>query len=189
LKVVQLLLNHGANPLLLCTNGESAFWFCCQEGYVDICKLLYKYGARVKFLYDSNGEVLKLYLISTLKGPLHIACEKGHPDIIEFLLNNGADINNKGNDGMTPLHNAIHEKHFSTCKLILKYDQVSIQNIEFGIIMSADSPQIHAMLEKNLKNRKRVKRRAQTVCSFCKEVPLKRFVCGKCEIAIYCSLV
>jgi ankyrin repeat protein len=126
---------------------------------------------------------------------LHIACEEAHLATIEFLLDNGADINKQDDQQMTPLHyaikshHAIHEKHFSACKLILKYEQVSIQNIKSGITLSAESPLIKALLEKKLKKRKRVKRRAQIICNFCKDVPQMRFMCGDCKIAIYCSLV
>jgi ankyrin repeat protein len=75
------------------------------------------------------------------------------------LLENGADINKKSDDQrMTPLHDAIHQKHFSACELILEYEQVSNQNIESGITMSkiAKSPEIQELLEKELKKRRKV---------------------------------
>jgi ankyrin repeat protein len=90
---------------------------------------------------------------------LHIACQKGHVDIIEFLLDNGADINKQvDKTRITPLHSAIVMKRFSACRLILKYEQVSNQNIESGITMSriAQAPEIQALLEKALKKRRKV---------------------------------
>jgi ankyrin repeat protein len=89
---------------------------------------------------------------------LYVACFKGHVDIIEFLLKNGADANKQGPDHFSPLHIAINQKHFSACKLILEYEQVSNQNIESGITMSriANAPEIQALLEKALKKRRKV---------------------------------
>jgi ankyrin repeat protein len=90
---------------------------------------------------------------------LHIACQNGHVDVIEFLLDNDADINKQvEKTRMTPLHYAIHQKQISACKLILKYEQVSNQNIESGITMSriAKSPEIQSLLEKALKSRRKV---------------------------------
>ena len=39
---------------------------------------------------------------------LHAAAYKGHVDIAEFLINNGANVNVKDKDGYTPLHNTAH---------------------------------------------------------------------------------
>jgi ankyrin repeat protein len=124
-----------------------------------------------------------------MQGPLHIACQKGFLDIIKFLLDNGADINKEGKDKMTPLHDAISHKQLSACELILKYEQVSIQNVKSGIELSSEYPLIQSLLENTLKERKRVTRRAQKICNFCKEVPQKRFKCGQCGVSIYCSVV
>ena len=34
---------------------------------------------------------------------MHIACSKGHVNVINFLLSEGADLTIKNNDGKTPL--------------------------------------------------------------------------------------
>jgi ankyrin repeat protein len=36
--------------------------------------------------------------------PLHIAAQFGYAEIVEWLLNNGADVNGRTSDGSTPLH-------------------------------------------------------------------------------------
>jgi ankyrin repeat protein len=86
---------------------------------------------------------------------LHIACQKGHVGIIEFMLDNGADVNKQDSQRMSPLHIAIFNNRFSSCKLILEYEQVSNQNIESGITMSriTKSSEIQALMEKALKKR------------------------------------
>jgi ankyrin repeat protein len=89
---------------------------------------------------------------------LYIACQEGHVDIIEFLLENGADVNKQGPKTLSPLHIAIYSKQLAACKLILEYEQVSNQNIESGITMSriAQAPEIKALMEKALKKRRKV---------------------------------
>jgi ankyrin repeat protein len=89
---------------------------------------------------------------------LHIACQKGHVDIIEFLLDNGADINKQEYQRMCPLHYSILAKQLEACKLILDYEQISNQSIESGITVSriAKAPKIQALLEKALKKRRKV---------------------------------
>jgi ankyrin repeat protein len=155
-KVCQLLLAHGANPLHQDCSGSSALFMCSHEGHRLICELLYTHGARNELLYRSDGAVYPIFL--TYKGPLHIACQKGHLSVMEFLLDNDADVNTQDHQLMTPLHYAIHERQVDACRLILGYEQVSTQSIESGITMSliAQSPEIKAMLERELKSRRKV---------------------------------
>jgi hypothetical protein len=73
-------------------------------------------------------------------------------------MDNSADINKQGANAYSPLHGAIRMRHVEACELILKYEQVSNQNIESGITMSriAQAPQIQSLLEKALKKRRKV---------------------------------
>jgi ankyrin repeat protein len=89
---------------------------------------------------------------------LYVSCQEGHVDIIEFLLENGADVNKQGPSHLSPLHIAIYSNQLEACKLILKYEQVSNQNIESGITMSriAKSSEIQALMEKALKKRRKI---------------------------------
>ena len=78
--------------------------------------------------------------------------------VIEFLLNNKADINKQNNNRMTPLHLAILKKQFAACQFILKYEEVSSQSVESGITLTKiyKTPEIRALLEKTLKSRRKV---------------------------------
>jgi ankyrin repeat protein len=138
------------------SEGASALFMCCQNGHYDIIKLLYRYGARDELLYRNDGMVY-----SVINLVCRVPCiwlVEGNVDVIEFLLENGADVNKQGPGRLSPLHIAIHNKRFSVCKLILEYEQVSNQNIESGITMSriAQAPEIQAMMEKALKKRRKV---------------------------------
>jgi len=56
--------------------------------------------------------------------PLHFACWKGHNEVVEYLLNQGADITaqNPGNThwGGTPLHVVAHANNRAAAVLLLK---------------------------------------------------------------------
>jgi hypothetical protein len=52
--------------------------------------------------------------------PLHVAAAYGHLDTAEFLINHGADINAKNEDGWTPLHVAVFNGHLALVKLLLE---------------------------------------------------------------------
>jgi ankyrin repeat protein len=45
----------------------------------------------------------------SFQGALNIACQKGNVAIIVFLLKNGADINHRNIQELTPLHTAIYQ--------------------------------------------------------------------------------
>jgi ankyrin repeat protein len=48
-----------------------------------------------------------------------MACQKGNVDIIEFFLENGANVNKQGPQYLSPLHIAIYQKQLPACELIL----------------------------------------------------------------------
>ncbi|XP_070320427.1 tonsoku-like protein isoform X3 [Odocoileus virginianus] len=55
--------------------------------------------------------------------PLHEACNYGHLDIVRFLLDHGAAVDDPGGqgcDGITPLHDALNCGHFEVAELLIK---------------------------------------------------------------------
>ena len=50
---------------------------------------------------------------------LHVAAQKGHKDIVERLLAQGADVNAKNRDGVTPLHMVAHAGHKDVVEILL----------------------------------------------------------------------
>lgn len=74
------------------TAGESvATWLVRARPSMDILKLLHDFGANLKLLNSQNESLI------------HFAAEKGHLDMIEFLVSDGLDINIKNGEGLTPL--------------------------------------------------------------------------------------
>ena len=55
------------------------------------------------------------------KTPLHYAACKGHKEIAELLIANGADVNAKDDKGRTPLDRAIKYQRTETVDLLRKH--------------------------------------------------------------------
>jgi len=47
--------------------------------------------------------------------PLHTACWQKHWFAATMLIQHGADVNERGCNGMTPLHCAVHDTDYETC--------------------------------------------------------------------------
>ena len=52
--------------------------------------------------------------------PINIAATRGLINEVKVLLDNGADINNRGEHGYTPLHNAVEQSNIATVKFLLE---------------------------------------------------------------------
>ncbi len=87
--VVRILLNHGADP-----NYQTSFGHTPLQShmyYPSRVKLLIEYGADVNIVQKGNSSVLHHYVI------------EGDIELVQFIIDNGANINVKDNNGMTPL--------------------------------------------------------------------------------------
>jgi ankyrin repeat protein len=150
IEMVQLLLNHGANPnthdilnwparnghfeivQLLLKYGphqddiDSAFRMSAEEGHFDIVHLLLQNGADVHFDDDHA-------LIS--------AAARGHIDIVVMLLKRGANVSADNN---AALRWSIHNGHKHVVRLLLKYganvkavDEYIINHAPFDVLSLA----------------------------------------------------
>ena len=84
----------------------------CDSGNIDAVILLVLGGADVNV--KVNGET-----------SLHTACRQHYEcycyNIVDLLISHGADVNEKDNDGWTPLHNACYFGHHKIAKLLISH--------------------------------------------------------------------
>ncbi|XP_063934627.1 alpha-latrocrustotoxin-Lt1a-like [Zophobas morio] len=77
-------------------NGRSILHIAAYEGRLEVCRLLLsKIDVNIK---DPEGIT-----------PLHVAAWRGWADIVLFLLENGAFVNEKDHQNRTSLHHAVRE--------------------------------------------------------------------------------
>ncbi|TGO18306.1 hypothetical protein BPAE_0389g00020 [Botrytis paeoniae] len=100
-RIVTLLLAAGMNPNTSCGELRYPLVAATHENRLEICRLLCKGGARLDPEWSVRGETA-----------LQVACRKGYVDICEYLLEQGADIENIGfadkNESRGNTHNILN---------------------------------------------------------------------------------
>ena len=105
----KLLIQRGANPALISSNGSTALHFAARRGNEQVAELLVRH-AKV----DVNSKD------SAHMTALHLACVSGNAAISKMLLEQGADIRAKSTELMTSLHTAVYNGNTEVAALILR---------------------------------------------------------------------
>lgn len=96
-KVVELLLQNGADPDPVNDNGVTPLWLAAQEGYDEIVRMILERDSADKKI-DIEAESER-----TGRRPLHQAAQNGHLRAARLLLAKGAAYDPVDLDGITPL--------------------------------------------------------------------------------------
>lgn len=99
-----------------------------ENGFVDEAKRLIKAGL------GNNDYIPHTYF--TTDRPLHLACQKGYTEIVELLLERGADVNTEGYNYTSPLSIACQNGYKDIAALLLRYKA----NIEYQADAEYDRP-------------------------------------------------
>ena len=114
LQAVKLLLEAGADPNLKHTSGMTPFAVAVMIGQPNIVKILLESGANINdnisfnstsFITDGTASVHDSTVMQN--NVLMIACQCGHLDIVQTLLENGADPCICDNNGNNALHHTL----------------------------------------------------------------------------------
>lgn len=128
-ELIRLLLKAGADPESPNADGETALHLVARSGNVEAAKLLLKAGAQVDPVEQFGGQT-----------PLMWAVARRHPEMVEFLLSKGADVNARSivrdyrrvataesraaprdRGGLTPLMYAARHNCGECVEVLLKY--------------------------------------------------------------------
>ncbi|CAO3677126.1 unnamed protein product [Umbelopsis ramanniana] len=93
-QAVEVLLQHNAKLENYHQIGFTPFMIACINGEIESLKMLLKYGQKVITLEGGRSD------------PLHRAVHKENTELLELLLEHGADIDHV-RDGLTPLSQAV----------------------------------------------------------------------------------
>ncbi|XP_067661816.1 serine/threonine-protein phosphatase 6 regulatory ankyrin repeat subunit B-like [Haliotis asinina] len=143
-KVIELLINHRADLSIIDNVGNNILHIACQSGHIDVVQYLLSLNSldinsrgRKKrtpvMLAADHGhkEVIELLInhradlsISGKGGDniLHIACQSGHIDVVQYLLSlNSIDINSRGWKKRTPVMSAAKGGHKEVIELLINH--------------------------------------------------------------------
>ncbi|KAM7386074.1 hypothetical protein PAMA_008950 [Pampus argenteus] len=148
---VALLLDHGAQVDAQSHDGLTALGFAAAAGHVDVVTMLSQHRAKVGHVDSSGRcvlvhaaqqghlEVLRFLLkradwsctsccgqrgasrSQAVQQALIAAASMGHAEVVELLLNHGADVNVVDQQGRTALMTAASEGHMTTTQLLLDH--------------------------------------------------------------------
>ena len=106
---VMTLLKNGANPNVQDKLGNRPLLHAARLGATEMARQLLEEGA------DPNVKGMGYT-------PLGLAALNGHPRIADWLLQFGADVDKRSDNGLTPLMNAALLNNIGVIKEILRYD-------------------------------------------------------------------
>jgi len=111
LKVCKILIENGADPMVLDVFGNSPLSIACENDRWDIFKLFIESDKADPSLIDdlySNGETL-----------LTMACTNKNLAIIKLLVDSGANLGVPNIYGNTPLKCSLEERDITTSKYLI----------------------------------------------------------------------
>ena len=108
-QTVQAIIEHGADVNAVNNKGQTALWFACCDGRIDLVKNLLDKGADPN-IADKNGE-------SCLHAAIYGMCNS---ETIQGLIDHGSNVNAINKDGASPLLLACSAAQTDSVKLLLK---------------------------------------------------------------------
>ena len=60
------------------------------------------------------------YKVAGNQTPIRFACKTGNIELVEYLINNGAKIEDNPDDGITPLIQASRSNHYDLVKFLIE---------------------------------------------------------------------
>jgi len=134
--LLQVLLDHGASMESPggAGNGQSAILGCLTNGRGAAATLFAARGARlnletaagagrldvVKSFFNHEGELKPTATQRQLQRGFLWACEFGHKEIVEYLLDRGADLRDQAETSETGLHWAVVGRQIPVIQLLLQ---------------------------------------------------------------------
>lgn len=105
---VKLLLKHKARADAAALNGMQPIHAAAKKGHVAIVNVLLQHKVKYDVMTRSSGLT-----------PLMMACQQSHSEVVELLLDAGADPHVEDADGNTPLHFTCAAGNYRTTYLLL----------------------------------------------------------------------
>ncbi|KAL3284380.1 hypothetical protein HHI36_018544 [Cryptolaemus montrouzieri] len=143
LKAVELCLKSGAKISTQQHDFSTPVHLACSQGAVDIIKLMFKLQPEEKISCLSSCDIQKMT-------PLHCAAMFDHPEIVGYLIDEGADINCMDKEKRTPLLLAAVRGGWRTVHTLIKkgadinVKDVNRRNVLHLVVMNGGRLEIFA---------------------------------------------
>ena len=140
--VLQVLIDAGADIDAQSIVGYSSLHYACESGELDVVKMLVRAGAGVRATDDEGFTCLHFavchghtdivrYLVGlpevdvnhqnvTNNTALHYPVMNEDTDMMQVLIDAGADVDTQRNDGYTPLHSACASGSLDVVKMLVE---------------------------------------------------------------------
>ena len=140
--VCQVLIDAGADIETKDVKGRSPLHFACSSGSLGVAKMLVRAGAGVRVTNNDGHTCLTAaashghtetvrYFLGLLEvevdhtndegcTALHLAARYMHADVVQVLIDAGADIETKDVEGYSPLHFACRSGSLDSVKLLVR---------------------------------------------------------------------
>ena len=154
-ELVELLLEKGADPNIKTKAGTTALMGAAYGGHKRIAELLIAHGADVNVKGEDKG-ILEYVIKHGATGenlreftnletfPLLQAAHKGHKEIVQLLIKNGADVNTTNPVGYTALMAAMAGGHTETVRVLIENGaNVNASREGWAVLNSALTSIIH----------------------------------------------
>ncbi|XP_046548423.1 protein fem-1 homolog A-like [Haliotis rubra] len=115
--VVEFLVELGADLSLVYEGGSSVLHLACFGGHLEVAKYIVSKG---KVNINSRGWKKKT--------PVMVAAANGHKDVVEFLVEHGADLSRVYGGGSSTLHLASFGGHLDVVRYIVAQNKVNINS-------------------------------------------------------------
>eukprot|EP00026_Physarum_polycephalum_P003841 Phypoly_transcript_03857.p1 GENE.Phypoly_transcript_03857~~Phypoly_transcript_03857.p1 ORF type:complete len:722 (+),score=129.74 Phypoly_transcript_03857:58-2223(+) len=109
-KVVELLLESGANVYGVDILGYTPILVAALKGDVEIAKILLAHGADPNVKANRDEDYVQ---------PIHFAASGGHPQMVKLLLAEGVDVNARTSNNETPFYFAAQNGSVEVARLLL----------------------------------------------------------------------
>lgn len=95
---------------------------------------------------DDRGDYIPLEGVNQLnavgEAPIHIAAWKGSANDVQWLLDNGADVHQRGDFGMTPLHYAYMGAKKENIAVLLEAGADPLAQCDHGLARADGRPEV-----------------------------------------------
>ena len=138
LKVVELLVEKEASISCRDMDGMTPLHFCCENDHTQIAIYIVRMGGDTSLRNKSgltslhyicmNGNMqltvlIRDYMINVATSTgltlLHCAADMGHEEMVDYLVEHGAQLQPRDDEGLTPLHMAAMGGHIGVVEMLI----------------------------------------------------------------------